>query len=103
MSPDTRNALGLVPLPAEQAARIEAQQRALAAGNYARWPEHAELLPSFNYTPTVAPLTPLPEVTEYPPESAALHWNLAIEDAKRDELMDADCMDAFERREWVRL
>jgi hypothetical protein len=83
MSPDTRARLGLPALPLEQAASIEAQQRALAGGHYMRWPEHAELLPSFNYTPTVAPLTPLPEVTEYPPESAALHWNLAIAEADR--------------------
>ena len=39
MSPATRAALGLQPLPADQARRIEEQGRALAAGRYARWPE----------------------------------------------------------------
>lgn len=38
MTPATRAALGLVPLPPEQAARIEAQARELAAGRFARWP-----------------------------------------------------------------
>lgn len=38
MTPATRQALGLTPLPAEQAAQIEVQQRDLAAGRYARWP-----------------------------------------------------------------
>ena len=97
MSPDTRNALGLVPLPAEQAARIEAQQRALAAGEYARWPDgihHLEL-----------PRTPPIEAVELDPDSGWAQWDLAVKlaDAKRDERNDADCMEAFDRREWVRL
>lgn len=97
MSPATREALGLVPLPAEQAARIEAQQRALAAGEYARWPDgihHLEL-----------PRTPQIEAVELDPDSGWAQWDLAVKlaDAKRDERKDADCMEAAERREWVRL
>lgn len=70
MSPQTRNALGLVPLPAEQAARIEEQQRALAAGVYARWPEGLQHL---------APArTPLPEAVELDPDSGWAQWDLAV-------------------------
>lgn len=38
MTPATRAALGLPPLPEDQAAHIEAQANSLAAGQYARWP-----------------------------------------------------------------
>ena len=97
MSPQTRKALGLAPLPPEQAARIEAQQRALAAGEYARWPDgihHLEL-----------PRTPPIEAVELDPDSGWAQWDLAVKlaDAKRDERRDAECMEALERREWVRL
>ena len=104
MRPDTRASLGLPALPPEQAARIEAQQRALAGGHYMRWPTPDELLPEYEIPQWKHPqsLQGL-DVVEFPPESAALHWNLAIEDAKRDERKDADCMDAAERREWMRL
>jgi len=97
MSPDTRNALGLVPLPAEQAARIEAQQRALAAGNYARWPAGLEHV-ALQRTPPI-------EAVELDPDSGWAQWDLAVKlaDAKRDERRDAECMEALERREWVRL
>lgn len=38
MTPATRAALGLCPLPPQQAARIQAQHRALCAGLGPRWP-----------------------------------------------------------------
>lgn len=38
MTPATRAALGLPPLPPQQAARIQAQHRALCAGLGPRWP-----------------------------------------------------------------
>lgn len=38
MTPATRAALGLSPLPPQQAARIQAQHRALCAGLGPRWP-----------------------------------------------------------------
>lgn len=38
MNPSTRHALGLMPLPDEQARRIQAQADDLRAGKYARWP-----------------------------------------------------------------
>lgn len=71
MTPATRTALGLVPLPAEQAAHIEAQQRDLAAGRYARWPAGLHLLHRQH-------LTPLPEVAELPEDSAWAQWDLAV-------------------------
>lgn len=39
MSPATRAALGLCPLPPQQAARVQAQHAALCAGMGPRWPE----------------------------------------------------------------
>jgi len=42
MTPATRESLGLRPLPPDQARRIEAQHRALCAGQGARWPEGLE-------------------------------------------------------------
>lgn len=84
MTPATRKALGLPALPPEQAARIEAQQRQLAAGRYMRWPTPDELLPDHKapkWTPPQA-LQGL-DVVEIPPESARLHWNLAIAEAER--------------------
>ncbi|MBP8101111.1 MAG: hypothetical protein KAY54_04420 [Burkholderiaceae bacterium] len=71
MTPATRHALGLVPLPDEQAARIEAQQRALQAGQYARWPAGLQHLHSLR-------LTPLPDVAELPEDSAWAQWDLAV-------------------------
>lgn len=84
MTPATRAALGLPPLPPEQAARIEAQQRALAGGRYMRWPTCDELLP--DYPPRQpAPANALPglDVIELPAETATLHWNLAVLRARR--------------------
>ena len=104
MSPNTWKSLGFPALRPDQAKRTEDQGRALAGGNYMRWPTPDELLPDYvvqQWTPPQS-LQGL-DVVEIPPESATLHWNLAIADAKRDERKDADCMDAFERREWVRL
>lgn len=71
MTPATREALGLAPLPEHQARRIEAQARDLAAGRYARWPQglqHLELLQ----------LTLLPEAVEMDPESGWMQWDLAV-------------------------
>ncbi len=79
MTPATRAQLGLPPLPAEQAARIEAQQRDLAAGRYMRWPTPDELLPDYVAPQSLQGL----DVVEIPPESARLHWNLAVAEAER--------------------
>lgn len=71
MTPATRTALGLVPLPEDQAARIEAQQRALQAGQYARWPAGLHHL----HRPH---LTPLPEAVELDADSGWAQWDLAV-------------------------
>jgi hypothetical protein len=57
MTPTTRAQLGLVPLPEDQARRIEQQGRELANGRYMRWPEGIDLLEP-------APLTELPDVAD---------------------------------------
>ena len=73
MTPATRAALGLVPLPPEQAARIEAQARDLAAGRFARWPEGLQHL---------QPMVPVGEavelVDEDGPDSGWMQWDLAV-------------------------
>lgn len=51
MNQTTRQALGLPPLPADQAARIEAQARDLASGRYMRWPEATAHLPDLTLLP----------------------------------------------------
>ena len=78
MSPATRAALGLVPLPPEQAARIEAQARDLAAGRYARWPEGLQHL-----TPLI-PVGEAVELADDDTDSGWMQWDLAtrLGDAK---------------------
>lgn len=49
-----------------------------------RWPTPDELLPVYEWKPQ--PITPLPEVTEIPPERAKLEWNLAVIDSQMGEL-----------------
>lgn len=71
MTPATRTALGLVPLPEDQAARIQAQQRALAAGQYARWPAGLDLLHRQH-------AIPLPEAVELDDDSGWMQWDLAV-------------------------
>lgn len=75
MTPATRARLGLVPLPPEQAARVEAQQRLLATGQCLRWPaglHHLELAPAG------ISRTPLPEAVELDPDSGWAQWDLAV-------------------------
>lgn len=98
MSPQTWQDLGFPALRQDQADRVQAQQRAIAAGQYPKWPESAERLEMIQRTP-------LPEAVELDPDSGWAQWDLAVKlaDAKRDERNDADCMEAAERREWVRL
>lgn len=98
MSPQTWQDLGFPALRQYQADRVQAQQRAIAAGQYPKWPEAAERLEMIRRTQ-------LPEAVELDPDSGWAQWDLAVKlaDATRDERKDADCMDAFERREWVRL
>lgn len=71
MTPATRQALGLVPLPAEQAARIQAQAEDLRAGRCARWPEGLQHLEHLQ-------LTPLPEAIELDDDSGWMQWDLAV-------------------------
>lgn len=71
VNPATRHALGLMPLPDEQAARIQAQADDLRAGRYARWPAGLHLLHRQH-------ITPLPEVAELPEDSAWAQWDLAV-------------------------
>lgn len=70
MTPATRQSLGLVPLPPEQAARVEAQHKLLCCGHGPRWPEGLQHL-----TP---PRTPLPEAVELDPDSGWAQWDLAV-------------------------
>jgi hypothetical protein len=70
MTPATRQALGLVPLPPGQAASVQAQADNLRAGRCARWPEGLQHL---------APArTPLPEAVELDPDSGWAQWDLAV-------------------------
>jgi len=71
MTPTTRQALGLAPLPAEQATRIQAQAVDLANGRYARWPEGLQHLAAL-------PRTPMPEAVELDADSGWAQWDLAV-------------------------
>ncbi|MBK8772771.1 MAG: hypothetical protein IPM06_20405 [Rhizobiales bacterium] len=81
MTPTTRQALGLPALPADQAARIEAQARDLASGRYMRWPEATALLPDLpdlTLLPAGLQRTPLIEAVELDPDSGWAQWDLAV-------------------------
>jgi hypothetical protein len=83
MTPATRQALGLPALPADQAARIDAQARDLASGRYMRWPEATAHLPDLTLLPAGLPRTPLPEAIELDPDSGWAQWDLAVRLADR--------------------
>lgn len=78
MNQTTRQALGLPPLPADQAARIEAQARDLASGRYMCWPEATAHLPDLTLLPAGLPRTPLPEAVELDFDSGWVQWDLAV-------------------------
>jgi hypothetical protein len=72
MTPTARAQLGLVPLPEDQARRVEQQGRELAAGRYARWPTGLQHL-----TPLIPAGEAVELVDEDGPDSGWAQWDLA--------------------------